>query len=334
MRQICIVRLSALGDCLHVLALIASLKKEGGCAITWVIAKPFAPLFQHIKDVRFIIINKPRGVKDYIAFYRRMKKESFDILFCLQSNLRANLLYPFINATRKIGYKSFRAREGHKFFINEKISEDRDHLLEHYFCFLESIGVTKRKKPSLVVPQSTLKHSHQFVPQSRFVLLHPFASKPIRNWSMKRYRSLVQELVQRQEHVVVTGSKGQVWPYEIEGCTNLTGKIELLELAALIKRARLVIAPDTGPLHMADILGTKLIGLYAASNPLSSGPFYQSENVINKYPQALKKFHPNKSNPPLNFKVCKDGVMDLISLKQLLSIASKALNESTSQADQ
>lgn len=336
MIKICLVRLSALGDCLHVLPLIFSLQKELNCRISWVISKSLEPLFRCLKNVEFIAIDKPGSFKDYRVFYQSMKGRKFDAILCLQSNLRANFLYPCIKAERKIGYKSLRAREGHRFFINECIERDEMHLLEHYFSFLDSIGVKNRVKPELIIPTTYFEKSFELVESSSFILINPFASKKVRNWPLNKMKSLVRHLCQKGLMVVITGSRDQiklcsVLAENIPGALNLAGQTDYPLLAALVKRAMLVVAPDTGPLHMADILGTKLLGLYASSNPLASGPYYQRENVINKYPQALKKYFPKKKSPPPNFKVDKEGAMDLISYQQVLDASLKLIDQSRLQ---
>ena len=71
---------------------------------------------------------------------------------------------------------------------------------------------------------------------------------------------------------------------------NLVGQTTLKELLALIDRAKALIAPDTGPAHMASAVGTPVIGLYATSNPLRTGPYLSQKWVINRYPQAMQKY--------------------------------------------
>jgi heptosyltransferase I len=70
--------------------------------------------------------------------------------------------------------------------------------------------------------------------------------------------------------------------------TNLIGQTGLKELLALLDEAHVLIAPDSGPVHMATTVGTPVIGLYATSNPMRTGPYFSRQWVVNKYPEALE----------------------------------------------
>jgi heptosyltransferase I len=74
------------------------------------------------------------------------------------------------------------------------------------------------------------------------------------------------------------------------GIENLIGRTSLKELAALISAADLVICPDSGPAHMATAMGTRVIGLYATSNPDRTGPYLSRDLTVNRYPEAARKY--------------------------------------------
>jgi heptosyltransferase I len=98
--------------------------------------------------------------------------------------------------------------------------------------------------------------------------------------------------------VILVGSPA---PFEAEFCTdienamaeqahNICGKDTLKQLTALLERADLVVAPDTGPAHIASSMGTDVLGIFAASNPNRSGPYNSLQWCVNRYPKALKRF--------------------------------------------
>jgi heptosyltransferase I len=72
---------------------------------------------------------------------------------------------------------------------------------------------------------------------------------------------------------------------------NLVATTSIAEMVALLQLADIVLAPDTGPVHIASALGTNTIGLYAATNPDRAGPYNYKQFVVNKYPQALLKYN-------------------------------------------
>ncbi len=72
---------------------------------------------------------------------------------------------------------------------------------------------------------------------------------------------------------------------------NLVAATSIDELVAILHLADIVVAPDTGPVHIASALGTDTIGLYASTNPDRAGPYNYRQLVVNKYPQALLKYN-------------------------------------------
>ncbi|MDP3558783.1 MAG: glycosyltransferase family 9 protein, partial [Legionellaceae bacterium] len=93
-----------------------------------------------IEGVEFIVLEKPNSPLDYWRFKRKMASRTFDVLCAAQASFRANFLYACIKAKRKIGYDTVRARDGHRWFINESIRPGRDHTLEGFLKFAEGLG--------------------------------------------------------------------------------------------------------------------------------------------------------------------------------------------------
>ena len=100
---------------------------------------------------------------------------------------------------------------------------------------------------------------------------------------------------------------------------NLIGKTSIREMAALIKYSDFIISPDSGPAHIATIMGKPVIGLYAMSNPKRTGPYNSDEWLINKYDQALKVFM-DKSPTEVKFgqKIKQPEAMDLIETRDVI----------------
>ena len=99
---------------------------------------------------------------------------------------------------------------------------------------------------------------------------------------------------------------------------NLVGKTSLKELLAVIERASVLVAPDTGPAHMGTTVGTPVIGLYAASNPLRSGPYLSLDHTVNNYPQALKEARGEEvDDARWGTRVRSAAAMDSITIDQV-----------------
>ena len=75
----------------------------------------------------------------------------------------------------------------------------------------------------------------------------------------------------------------------IEGVINLVGKTSVESMCTLIKGASLIVSPDTGPAHIATLVGTPVLGLYALSNPNRTGPYNDMQNVVSVYEELAEK---------------------------------------------
>ena len=70
---------------------------------------------------------------------------------------------------------------------------------------------------------------------------------------------------------------------------SITGKDTLKRFMALLARTSMILTPDSGPMHMANAAGTKVLGLHAASNPHRSGPYSDRRWCVDKYDAASRK---------------------------------------------
>ena len=128
------------------------------------------------------------------------------------------------------------------------------------------------------------------------LLLSPSASKASRNWHVAGYAGLVTHAQQRGLQVVLCGgpsvSERQLGTDICAACPqpplNLIGQTNLKQLMALIQQVQLVLAPDTGPTHMATAAGVPVIGLYAHHNPQRTGPYRSRELVVSVYQPLME----------------------------------------------
>ena len=299
-QSICIVRLSALGDVLMLVPLVRTLQVNfPQAAITWVISRPAYCMVEHLDGVEFIVINKPNSPMDYWRFYKQMRERNFDVLLAAQASLRANLLYPLIHASRKIGYDKLRAKDGHGFFIHEAISPGPDHTLEGFLKFAD---VLKAKKKILRwdLPQAKddVDWALQHLPPGSgpILIVNPAASKPERSWEVSRYIAVILHVQKRWgAQVILTGGPGdydkklgELISSKVQ-VTNLIGKTKPKQLLALISKVALVLCPDTGPSHMANAVGTPVIALHAVTSANVSGPYTFRHMAVDCYSEAVVK---------------------------------------------
>ena len=341
MKSICILRLSAIGDVTHVIPVVLSLQEQlPGVQITWVIGKIEAKLIGDLPGVEFIIFDKKAGRQGYADLRQQLKGRKFDALLHMQVALRANLAAALIPAKIKVGYDKTRSKDLHSLFINKRIAPTpQQHVRDCLASFLEPLGL-KAAPPRWHIPLSDADHefarSH-LAADRKNLIISPCASHTLRNWPAERYAQLADYAIEAYGmKVILVGSPA---PFEAEYCTaiesamkhkahNICGKDTLKQLTAMMSEADLVVAPDTGPAHIASSVNTDVLGIFAASNPNRSGPYNSLKWCVNRYPEALQKFTGKTvEEARWGAKAEFEGAMELVSVKDATDMLDRWVTE-------
>lgn len=345
-RSICLLRLSALGDVTHVLPLLHTIRSAWpDVEVSWVIGKGERRLLDGLPGVRFIEFDKKTGLAGMRAV-RRQCRQRFDALLQLQVSARANVLSAFIPARRRIGYDRSRAKEGHGLFINERIADRPGiHVLDAIGSFCEPLGLVRDEIVwNLPVPDDAHAWARAQWPDDgiRTLMISPCSSHALRNWRPERHAALADHAIAQGWRVVLCGGRS-----ELERSTgdaivaamqvstdqtrvlDLIGKDTLKQLPALLARADLLVTPDSGPMHIANAMGTKVLGLHAASNPHRSGPYSDRRYCVDRYDDAARKYR-GKPASELKWgsKIEADGVMDLITVEYAIAAFERYRSDS------
>ena len=333
-RSICLLRLSALGDVTHVLPLLHTLRSAWPeVAITWVIGKGEHRLLAGLPGVRFVEYDKQSGIAGMRAL-RRDLGQRFDVLLQLQVSARANLLSAFIPAGRRIGYDRSRSKDGHGLFINERIADRPGiHVLDAIGSFAEPLGLQRKDVTwNLPVPDDAhaWARAQWDADGRRTLMISPCSSHVLRNWRAERYAALADHATMQGWRIVLCGGRSALERetgdailaamQARDGVLDLIGKDTLKQLPALLARADLLVTPDSGPMHIANAMGTKVLGLHAASNPNRSGPYSDRRFCVDRYDAAARKFR-GKPAADLKWgsKIEAEGVMDLIGVDDAIA---------------
>jgi heptosyltransferase I len=331
--SICLLRLSALGDVTHVLPLIHTLRQAWpGVAITWVIGRGEQKLLDGLPGVEFIVYDKKSGLAGMRALRRGLGGRRFDVLLQLQVSARANLLSAFIPARRRIGYDRSRSKELHGLFINERIPDRPGiHVLDAIGSFCEPLGLQRTEVVwHLPVPEDAHAWARAQWPDDgiRTLAISPCSSHALRNWRPERYAAVADHARDQGWRVALLGGRSTLErettdailvamrPASSQGdVLDLVGKDTLKQLPALLARADLLMTPDSGPMHIANAMGTKVLGLHAASNPRRSGPYSDIRFCADRYDDAARRYL-GKPAADLKWgtKIEHEGVMDLITV--------------------
>ena len=299
MNSLCLLRLSAIGDVCHAVAMVQAIQRQyPQLKITWVIGKLEYQLLKHLPGIEFVIFDKSQGWRSYLNLHKALKGRRFDVLLHMQVALRATLASLAISAKIRVGFDRARAKEGQWLVTNHRVEPLAEpHVLDGFMGFAKAIGVSDITPSwNIPVPQADTEFAQRQIADGEKVLvICAAASKAERNWLPERYAAVAQHAVNKGYRVILCGG-----PTALEktladdianACSakldNLVGKTSLTQLLALLKRASLVLAPDTGPAHMAVTQGTPVIGLYAHSNPGRTGPYLSQQYVVSAYQESI-----------------------------------------------
>ncbi len=301
--SICILRLSSLGDICHVVPVVRAIQAQWPqTKITWICGLSELRLVSSIKGVRFISLDRQGGFSAYRQLWADLKDEQFDVLLHMQTAAKANLASVGINAPIRLGWDANRSRELHRLFINHRVPEVRNqHQVMAFLSFAKAIGI--RAEGAVwdlpISDQADDAVRQRLNGADDLLVISPGSRHPLRCWT-SRYYAEVADYSARVHglKIVICGSKSKtevtlardIQQRMTEPVTNLVGKDTLSECLALLKRARLVITPDSGPMHLADALGSPVVGLHACTPSGRSGPFHWLDYCVDHYEDAARDY--------------------------------------------
>ena len=293
--RICIVMMSAVGDAVHVLPVINALKRQApGCLITWVLQPGPATLVRGHRSVDEILtFDRSAGLKGFLDIRRELASREFDLVINLQVYFKAGVITSFTRAPVKLGFDRARARDFNWLFTSHRIPPHPvgQHVQDQYFEFLEALGVPHQPPVWDLGPWAgEVAWRDQFFaaidrPVATIVVA---TSKPEKDWLPERWAQVVDLL---HEHyglqAVLVGGKS---PREVaaEQVIMATARHKplsalgsgLRNLVGILSGSAVVLAPDTGPLHMAVALERPVISLMGYTNPKRTGPYRRYHDLL------------------------------------------------------
>ncbi len=301
--SICILRLSSLGDVCHVVPVVRAIQAQWPqTKITWICGLSELRFVSSIEGVRSIPLDRQGGFAAYRQLWADLKDEHFDVLLHMQTAIKAGVASVGINAPIRLGWDANRSRELHRLFINTRVPEARNqHQVLAFFSFAKSIGI-RADGPAWDLPISDLADNtvrRRLNGADDLLVISPGSRHPLRNWTASYYAEVADYAARvHGMNIIICGGISStevalatdIQQRMTEPVTNLVGKDTLPECLALLKRARLVITPDSGPLHIADALGSPVVGLHACTPSARSGPFHWLDYCVDHYEDAARDY--------------------------------------------
>ena len=336
--SVCILRLSAIGDTCHAAAALCALEKAWPTTrFTWIIGKLEVKLMSAIlPNIEFITFEKRAMTRELLRLRGVLKARRFDLLLDLQLSIRASLVSTLVSSPTKLGFDRARARELQWLFTNAQVAPAASqHVLDSFMGFVRTCGIDPGAPAwDITLPSPALDYAARLIPDERpTLIISPCSSHPARNWSAWRYAAVADHAIRvHGMRVILAGGRSdeerrmgamietaaRADPQAKASLVNQIGKDTLPELLALLSKATVLVSPDSGPAHMATMVGLPVIGLYAATRTARVGPYYSRQWCVDKYDDAARKlFGCRGENLPWTKKIERPGVMDLIDVREV-----------------
>lgn len=328
--NICIVMMSAVGDAVHVLAVINALKRANPRArITWVLQPGPATLVRGHRSVdEIIIFDRARGWRAFAEVRSELAKRRFELVINLQVYFKAGIVTAFTKAPIKLGFDRTRARDFNWLFTNTKIPAHAvQHVQDQYFEFLGALGVSPEPVEWDLGPWPDERAwQAQFLasvnrPVASIVIA---TSKPEKDWIPERWAEVADALYLRygMQVVLVGGTSARERAAEriVMERTSHKPRSELgsglRKLVSILDASSLVLSPDTGPLHMSVALDRPVISLMGYTNPKRTGPYRKFHDLmIDVYGEPGENYPISMENRPRRMKrIETQDVMEKIAL--------------------
>ena len=296
LRRILLIKPSAIGDVVHTLPILALLRRRWPEAhVAWLLTPACAGLLEGHPLLNEVIVferrrfgrswRDPAVAVGLVNFVRELRRRRFDLVIDLQGLLRSGMLAWETRAPVRIGFAN--ARELAPLFYTHRvpIGTAEQHAIDRYLKVAAALGCEVNGGP-VEFPFHVTDEDRRQVAQmlngtDRYAVLLPGTNWATKRWPVERYADLVAPLRERFGlGTVVAGSPDEVDLAARVGGINLAGKTSLRQLAALIDRADLVIANDSGPMHIAAAMNKPLVTLFGPTNPVRTGPYRREDSVL------------------------------------------------------
>ncbi len=306
--NILIVKLSSIGDVVHSLPFLSTIKEQFPHAqVDWLVEEAAFPILKgHSAIDRIIVSNRKswqkkvfKGLgcisvfKEGAQLVKEIRARHYDLVVDLQGLFRSGFLVGLSRGDRKIGMVG--AREGGGFFLNEKpVPVDYEqHAVDRYLEVAEYLGcnITERvgNIPVLDTDKTIIdgRINHNGTEKQPLIAINPMARWKTKLWQKESFSDLADRLCSELScRIVFTGS-GQdraiiddISDRMEHRPINLAGQTSLKELAYLYSVCNALVTTDTGPMHIAAAMGCRVIALFGPTDPLRTGPYGNKHEVI------------------------------------------------------
>jgi lipopolysaccharide heptosyltransferase II len=311
--RILAIRLGAVGDVLNVLPAIRGLKEAMPEArVSWVVEEAAAPLLLVSPDIEKTFAMPRRrweaalpepdrafGLPGQVSrFIRGLAEEDFEVILDFQGSLKSGLLGFMSGVRRRIGFAAPHCREFNHLFTTEQVSlpERAISRAEKGLALVRALAPNASlARPALVCPPGDVEFAKGVVANLRsdaekLVGIHPGTSKfgRLKRWPVERYGEVARRLAREfRARTIVTWGPGEASLAQqvvdlSDGAAVMCPATTLTQLCEIIRHLDVFISSDTGPLHLAAILGKPVVAIFGPKDPVVYAPYCCAGVIVRK----------------------------------------------------
>ena len=301
-KRILLIRTDRFGEFILNTPLIRAIKEKFPSSYLGIMVNPMVKGIvkgsPYIDEIMIYDKKAMQGFFKSLKFVSEIRKKKFDLAVILNPKKKFNIIAFLAGIPIRLGYNR---KWG--FLLTHKIKDRKflgqKHEVEYNLDLVRRIGIDTQDKSLFI---SVDKEDERFIDSllkglgiintDLLIALHPWTSDPVKQWPVENFLQLARRLSRELPcKVIIIGGKDEIsqsvkFCQEKPDIINLTGKLTLGQSAALLKKCRLLISNDSGPVHLACAVGTQVIALFRNDIPAKSarrwGPWGEGHIVIEK----------------------------------------------------
>lgn len=293
LHRVAVVMLSTIGNAVHVLPVLHSIKRAApDCEVAWIQQPGLAGLVRgHPAVDEIILLDRSRGWRGWLALSRALARRRFDVVLVLQDYFKAGVVTAMTRAPIKLGLDRSRARDLSWLFTTHRLPpRPTGHVQDQYLEYLEPLGIEPILEWGLAPTKAERAQHASLLPPSDGPLIGFVVgtTRPDKEWPAKRYAELADRLHDGLgARVVLVGGRSEREETAASTIRRLAAHPpvdrlawDMRRLVSLLDAVDVLVSPDTGPLHLARALETPVVGLYGATDPARHGPYRKYEDLL------------------------------------------------------
>lgn len=319
-----IVRMGALGDIVHTLPAVCALRESFPKArIDWLVDEKWALILDENPCIDHLVTINRGSWRNVIDCARRLRAAHYTIAIDFQSLYRSAILGWISGAPKRVGFDSRYSREsGAALFYTTAIHPHSAHKVEHNLELAPAAGThggeIRFPLPAVAKETEEVKRILAAKSVQKYFVLSPGGGWGAKCWPPERYGELHRELTKKYgwQGIVSFGPGEQELAERVRLSAGEPAPVvemfNLKQLIALLRGASLMVAGDTGPLHLASALGTPVVGLYGPTDPARNGPFSGGDIVVRKARPEETTYRHSKATSLAMLAISVQDVLDAV----------------------